>query len=240
MGGELSVILEEIVQQDDGSPVFGLVRGQYVCLKITDTGSGMDQNTLKRIFEPYFTTKPRGKGTGLGLAVVHGIIKNLHGEIIVQSSVGKGSSFFVYLPKIIKITGEADMKTISMAPLNGEERILLIDDEKPILNIVGQVLFRFGYKVTAHNISTDALECFKKSPYDFDLVITDMTMPELTGEKIVTEIKKLRPEIPVILCTGFSEKIANGRVCAVKPDKILMKPAGTDDLLKNIRHLLDH
>jgi len=132
------------------------------------------------------------------------------------------------------------MKTIFIDQLNGDERILLIDDEKPILNIVGQVLSRFGYKVTSHNMSTDALECFKKAPYDFDLVITDMTMPELTGDKIVTEVKKVRPEIPVILCTGFSEKIANGMVSAVKPDKILMKPAGKDDLLKSIRYLLDN
>jgi len=239
-GGELSITLEEIVQQDDALPVFGLKPGHYVCLTISDTGSGMDQNTLKRIFEPYFTTKSLGKGTGLGLAVVHGIIKNLHGEIIAQSTVGKGSSFSVYLPKIIKKNEGVDMKTISIAQLNGDERILLIDDEKPILNIVGQVLTRFGYKVTSHNMSTDALECFKKSPYDFDLVITDMTMPELTGDKIVTEMKKVRPDIPVILCTGFSEKIANGIMSGIKPDRILMKPAGKDDLLRTIRVLLDH
>jgi len=239
-GGELSITLEEIVQQDDALPVFGLKPGHYVCLTISDTGSGMDQNTLKRIFEPYFTTKSLGKGTGLGLAVVHGIIKNLHGEIIAQSTVGKGSSFSVYLPKIIKKNEGVDMKTISIAQLNGDERILLIDDEKPILNIVGQVLTRFGYKVTSHNMSTDALECFKKSPYDFDLVITDMTMPELTGDKIVTEMKKVRPDIPVILCTGFSEKIANGIITGIKPDRILMKPAGKDDLLTTIRVLLDH
>ncbi len=239
-GGELSISLKEIVQQDDAVPVIGLVPGYYICLTVEDTGVGMDQNTLKRIFEPYFTTKSRGKGTGLGLAVVHGIVKSLHGEIIPQSTVGKGSSFSVYLPKFIKKHKGADMKTLSMDQLNGDERILLIDDEEPILNIVGQILSRSGYKVTAHNMSTDALERFKKSPYDFDLVITDMTMPEMTGEKIVTEMKKVRPEIPVILCTGFSEKIANGMVSAVMPDKILMKPAGKDNLLKSIRYLLDN
>lgn len=239
-GGELSITLKEIVQQDDVVPVFGLVPGHYICLTVEDTGTGMDQNTLKRIFEPYFTTKPRGKGTGLGLAVAHGIVKNLHGEIIAQSTVGKGASFSVYLPKIIKNNEDADMKTLSIAQLNGDEKILLIDDEKPILNIVGQILSRFGYKVTSHHMSLDALECFKKSPYDFDLVITDMTMPQLTGDKIVTEMKKIRPEIPVILCTGFSEKIANGMVSAVKPDKILMKPASKENLLKSIRYLLDN
>ncbi len=238
-GGELRVTIEEIVQKEDTFPGFELMPGQYICLKITDTGTGMDQETLKRIFEPYFTTKPRGKGTGLGLAVVHGIAKNLHGKIMAQSTVGKGTSFSVYLPKIIK-NEETDMKTLSITQLNGDERILLIDDERPILNIVGQVLSRFGYKVTAHNMSKDALKCFKESPYAFDLVITDMTMPEPSGDKLVIEIKKVRPELPVILCTGFSEKIANGRVSAVKPDKILMKPAGKDELLKSIRYLLDN
>jgi signal transduction histidine kinase/ligand-binding sensor protein len=238
-GGELSVVLKEIVQQDEVSPVLGMMPGHYICLTVEDTGSGMDQTTLKRIFEPYFTTKPRGKGTGLGLAVVHGIVKNLHGEIIAQSTVGKGSSFSVYLPKIIKNSEDSDMKTLSIAQLNGDERILLIDDEKPVLNIVGQILSRFGYKVTAHNMSIDALDCFKQSPHDFDLVITDMTMPGLTGDKIVTEMKKVRPEIPVILCTGFSEKMVDGMVSAARPDKILMKPAGKDNLLKTIRVLLD-
>ncbi len=113
------------------------------------------------------------------------------------------------------------------------ERLLLIDDEKAILHT-------FGYKVTSHNRSADALKCFKKSPYEFDLVITDMTMPEPSGNKLVSEIKNLRPEIPVILCTGLSKKIASCRVSAVKPDKILMKPAGKDELLKSIRYLLDN
>ncbi len=132
------------------------------------------------------------------------------------------------------------MKTLSNALLNGDERILVIDDEKAVLNIIEQVLFRFGYKVTSHDMSTDALKCFKNSPYEFDLVITDMTMPELTGDKLVVEIKNLRPEIPVILCTGFSEKIFDGRAGIGKPDKILLKPFGMDDLVKNIRYLLDN
>ena len=132
------------------------------------------------------------------------------------------------------------MKTISVARLNGDERILLIDDEKAILDMVEQILSRFGYKVTSHNMGIEALEYFKKSPYDFDLVITDMSMPELTGSEILTEVKKVRSEIPVILCTGLSETIANEMVCAVKPDKILMKPASKDDLLKAIRGVLDN
>lgn len=132
------------------------------------------------------------------------------------------------------------MKTISISQLNGEERILLIDDEEMVLDVIGQILSRFGYTVTAHNSSIEALKCFKESPYEFDLVITDKTMPEPSGDTLVMEIKKVRPELPVILCTGSSEEIENGRGSAVNPDKILMKPAGKDELLKSIRYLLDN
>ncbi len=132
------------------------------------------------------------------------------------------------------------METISIAQLNGDERILLIDDEKPILNMVEQVLNRFGYTTIPFNASTEAFDCFEKSPYDFDLIITDMTMPKLTGDKLVEDIKNIRPDIPVILCTGFSEKIVRGKTIDSKPDKILMKPAGKDELLRTIRFLLDN
>jgi len=239
-GGKLSVSLTEILVTNETLPNSDIIPGPYVCLEISDTGSGMDPDNLKRIFEPYFTTKIRGKGTGLGLAVVHGIVKNLHGGIVVESQKGKGSSFSIYLPMIMDKEQANNMETISIAQLEGDERILLVDDEKPILNIVGQVLKRYGYMVTAHGKSTKALEDFKKAPYDFDLILTDMTMPELTGDKLIEKIKDIRPEIPVILCTGFSEKIVNGRAISVKPDKILMKPAGKEDLLKSIRYLLDN
>jgi len=239
-GGELFVTLEETMITKENLPDPEMVSGHYVCLSIADTGSGMDQETIKRVFEPYFTTKVRGKGTGLGLAVVHGIVKNLSGEIIVHSGVGKGSKFLVYLPTIIKKDEDIDMKTLSTPQLNGNERILVVDDEKSVLNIIETILSRFGYKVRSHNISIDALKSFKNAPSEFDLVITDMTMPGLTGDQLVAEIKNLRPEIPVILCTGFSEKIADGRAGDVKPDKILIKPVGMDDLLKNVRYLLDN
>ncbi len=238
-GGELIVVLKELTLTNDNLPVPDIIPGDYICLKIKDTGTGMDQETLNRIFEPYFTTKGVGKGTGLGLAVVHGIVKNLHGEIVAHSSKGNGSSFTLFLPKAIEKDKDNDIEQISIAPLNGDETILLIDDEKPILNMVEQVLIRFGYKVIPYEISTEAMSRFEASPYNFDLVITDMTMPDLTGDKLVKKIKKIRPEIPIILCTGFSEKIANKRINGTKPDKILMKPSSKEELLKTIRLLLD-
>ncbi len=132
------------------------------------------------------------------------------------------------------------METISMAQLNGDERILLVDDEKPILDLVKQILIRFGYAITSFDVSIDALSCFKKSPSLFDLVITDMTMPGLSGDKLVENIKNIRPEIPVILCTGFSEQNVQEKTNEFKPDKVLMKPAGKDELLRTIRGLLDN
>ncbi len=239
-GGKLSVELKKIELTNANLPKIEMIPGKFICLEISDTGCGMDQNTRKRIFEPYFTTKDSGKGTGLGLAVVHGIVKNLHGEVVVKSIKNRGTSFSVYLPRFIKKNGDTNMETISIAQLNGDERILLVDDEKPVLDIVAQVLNRFGYSTTTFNASTEALNCFKKSPDAFDLVITDMTMPELTGDKLIEDIKKIRPDIPVILCTGFSEKIVQGRTNANKPDKILMKPTGKDELLRAIRLLVDN
>ncbi len=238
-GGELSVVLKELTLTNDDLSVPDIIPGDYISIVIKDTGTGMDQETLKRIFEPYFTTKSVGKGTGLGLAVVHGIVKNLNGEIVVHSLKGKGSSFTLFLPKIIESDKDKDMELKSTQQLNGDETILLIDDEKPILNMVEQILIRFGYKVISYEKSTKAMSNFEDSPYNFDLVITDMTMPDLTGDKLIVEIKKIRPDIPVILCTGFSEKIADKRVNGIKPDKILMKPSSKDELLKTIRLLLD-
>ena len=130
------------------------------------------------------------------------------------------------------------MKKISSARFYGKESILLIDDEKPVLKMVDQVLSRFGYKVTCHHNGLSALTLFRDSPDQFDLVITDMTMPDITGDKIVKEIKRIRPDFPVILCTGFSERLVSEKTNKNMPDKILMKPVGRDDLLKSIREIL--
>lgn len=238
-GGELAVGLTQVSLTDKELSDPQMRPGNYLCLEIVDTGCGMEPETIKRIYEPYFTTKERGKGTGLGLAVVHGIVKNLNGEIIVQSIPGKGTSFSVYLPKIIEANEGNDMETISINQLNGDEKVLLVDDEKPILGMVELLLKRFGYDVVSFNKSLDAVAVFESSPYDFDIVITDMTMPGITGDKLVSRIKTIRPELPVILCTGFSEKIVDGKISGSKPDKVIMKPSGKDEMLRSIRLLLD-
>ena len=238
-GGDLTVGLKDTLLTEQSLPEPQMIPGEYVHIEVSDTGCGMDLETIKRIYEPYFTTKKRGKGTGLGLAVVHGIVKNIHGEIVVQSTPGKGTSFSVYLPKLIEKKKDNEMEVFSITQLNGNERILLVDDEKSILNMMEQILNRFGYDVSSYDESLDALSCFESAPYEFDIVITDMTMPGLTGDKLVSKIKAIRPEIPVILCTGFSEKIVDSRTSGSKPDKVLMKPSGKDQILRSIRMLLD-
>ena len=239
-GGELSVSLSQADFSEDKLPAFEMNPGPYVCLAVTDTGQGMEDEVLKRIFEPYFTTKVRGKGTGLGLAVVHGIVKNLDGKIFAQSTKGKGTAFYMYLPRFTteQITCEESKK--AAVSCSGNEKILLIDDEKPILHMLEKLLSRSGYRVTACDMAEQGLKWFTRAPGEFDLVITDMTMPEMTGDKLVAAIKKVRPDIPVILCTGCSENAVLARISAAVPDKILMKPAGRDDLLENIRYLLDN
>lgn len=238
-GGDLAIGLKDTLLTKKNLPEPQMIPGEYVHLEISDTGCGMDLETMKRIYDPYFTTKERGKGTGLGLSVVHGIVKNIHGEIIVQSLPGKGTSVSVYLPKLIKKTEGNEMEVLSITQLNGNEKILLVDDEKPILSMMEQMLNRFGYDVASYHESLGALSCFEAAPYDFDIVITDMTMPGITGDKLVSKVKTIRPDIPVILCTGFSEKIVDGKTNGTKPDKVLMKPSGKDQILSSIRMLLD-
>ena len=238
-GGKLTVNLKKIDPSMEKIPSPDLVPGPYVCLEVTDTGKGMALHTQKRIFEPYFTTKEKGKGTGLGLAVVHGIVKKYRGEIMVRSKPGKGTSFWVYLPEITLPKHKRSATHPPARQLNGKERILVVDDEETILMMIEQMLTPHGYRVSSYDNSIKALDAFRSSPEEYDLILTDMTMPHMTGEELIIELREIWPAIPVILCSGFSEKIANGMAGGVTPDKILMKPVLKDDLLKAIRQIFD-
>ncbi|HKL01431.1 MAG TPA: PocR ligand-binding domain-containing protein [Desulfotignum sp.] len=239
-GGELTVSLSEADFSEDTLPAFGMAPGSYVCLKVADTGQGMDPEICKRIFEPYFTTKVRGKGTGLGLAVVHGIVENLDGKIFAHSTKGQGTAFYLYLPRFTREEVRCDETKKAAVPCNGNEKILLIDDEASVLHMMEALLSRSGYRVTACDMAQQGLTCFTQASREFDLVITDMTMPEMTGDKLVAALKKVRADIPVILCTGCSENTVTAKTGAAAPDKILMKPATSEDLLASIRNLLDN
>jgi len=237
-GGTLSICLKEVRLTHDSLPGHSINPGPYVCLAIADTGIGMNAETKERIFEPYFTTKEKGKGTGLGLAVVHGIVESYKGLSIVESKIGKGTRFIIYIPRLVS---NAETKTGPQLTtvLTGHERILLVDDEEPIATLTTAMLERLGYQVTVRISSIDTLEAFKAAPDNFDLVITDMTMPNMTGDELAIEIKKIRLDIPIILSTGFSEKINQGNSPLPGIEGVLMKPISMNELAMVVRNVLD-
>jgi len=212
--------------------------GRYAMLSVSDNGCGIDSETLEMIFEPYFTTKAQGKGTGLGLAVVHGIVKEYGGEIFVTSESGKGSSFDVCIPlmksEFIPLTD--DLQNVSPS---GTERILVVDDEVSIANVESQMLARLGYNTTISIGSHEALNSFKTSPEAFDLILTDMSMPNMTGDRLAYEIRQIRPEIPIIICTGFSEQINKENAQEIGVNGFLMKPIVKSEMAKMVRKVLD-
>lgn len=215
-----------------------LCSGNYVLLEVSDTGHGISPEIAERIFEPYFTTKEVNEGTGLGLAVIHGIVKNHGGAITVYSEPGKGSTFKVYLP-VTAVRDEARAFSASEPVPSGNERILLVDDE-PILVEMGQaILERMGYKVVTSTSPTEALSLFRSDPQRFDLVVTDLTMPKLTGLELAAEIASLRADIPVILCTGFSHKFTEEDAKQAGIHAVIKKPMSKKDVAETVRNVLD-
>ncbi|MEE8431932.1 MAG: PAS domain-containing protein, partial [Candidatus Desulfatibia sp.] len=237
-GGKLEVTLKEVELGLDDLTDPSMTPGAYVCLIVSDTGPGMDQSVISRIFEPYFTTKENGKGTGLGLAVVHGIVKSYKGDIRVYSEPGKGTAFHVYLPAI-KSQVETEEADAAATVLKGTERILLVDDEETIVRMETQMLERLGYDVTERTSSIEALEAFRAAPDKFDLVITDMTMPNMTGVQLSQKLLEIRPDIPIIICTGFSTKIDDEKAKVAGIRGYVMKPVVMRELAKKIREVLD-
>ena len=194
---------------------------------------------LERIFEPYYTTKEQGKGTGLGLSVIHGIIKNHRGDITATSKPGKGTVFTVYLPVIEAGDVEEEFESVNGTE-KGTERILLIDDEEQIVSMERQMLENLGYQVTARTDSGEALKEFSKHPENYDLVITDMTMPRMSGDELAKKLLEIKPDIPVVLCTGFNEDITEEKALEMGIQKFIMKPVIKNDLATTIRSVLDH
>ena len=237
-GGKLDIRLEEIELNTEDASDLNLVFGPYACLTVTDTGHGIKRNVMDRLFDPYFTTKENGKGTGLGLSVVHGIVQNYNGNITVISEPGKGSAFHVYLP-VTKIPMEKEEMGMEVNVLTGNERILFVDDEETIIRMVKQMLELRGYHVTSRTSSVEALEAFKANPDKFDLVITDMTMPNMTGTQLSQKLLKIKPDIPIIICTGFSEKISEDKAKVMGFRGYVMKPVVINELAKKIRGVLD-
>ncbi|MDO9263112.1 MAG: ATP-binding protein [Desulfosalsimonadaceae bacterium] len=240
-GGILSVLLEPLDMAGNGdaaSGLSGLRPGPYLRLEVSDTGHGMDRKTIDRIFEPYFTTKARGEGTGMGLSVVHGIVKSHDGHITVSSESGKGSTFRVYWPVIAQsaIRGES---VFGESLPGGNETIMLIDDEEQTLHVEEAILNNLGYHIQAFTSPLPALERFRDQPGAFDLIVTDMTMPGMTGDKFSREVLKIRPDMPIILCTGFSETITEEKAEAIGIRAFMMKPIEIKKFAGVLRKLLD-
>ncbi len=238
-GGKIEVSLKEANLGYDQSMLgAGIDVGRHLELVVNDNGHGMTQQVLERIFEPYFTTKEQGKGTGLGLSVTHGIIKNHGGDITVESQPDKGATFRVFLPVIDNI--EVAKEPIEAASVkNGHEHILLVDDEEQIIDLERRILEHLGYKVTSKMDSEEALEEFSDRPDEFDLVITDMTMPKMTGDQLAQKLMAINPLVPVILCTGFNETITEEKALAMGIEKFVMKPIVKDKLAHTVRTVLE-
>ncbi len=237
-GGVLEIGLDNVEITPQTKPVRpDLNVGPYVKLTVSDTGTGIPPEVMHRIFDPFFTTKKRGEGTGLGLSVVYGIIKGCGGTVTVQSESGVGSVFAVYLPA----TGhDAEWKEPTQEPVPlGTEKILLVDDENPLAEAGRLMLQGLGYQVMATTDSGKALEVFRNRPDQFDLVVTDMTMPGLTGADLSREILKIRPDIPVIILTGFSELINKEKAQALGVRALAMKPLSRTNVARLIRNVLD-
>jgi len=239
-GGLLEIGLKnEKISSSQGKNQLDIEPGIYIVLTVRDTGHGMAPGVLEKIFDPYFTTKQKGKGTGLGMAVVLGIVKSHHGGISVISKPREGTTFRVYFPVL-----ENELKTeradICHTLPKGDECILFVDDEEDILNIGSRMLTRLGYEVITKSNSIDGLDLFKEQPGRFDLVITDMNMPKLSGEKLAIEMMKIRPDIPIILCTGFSEKINKDMAQRIGIKEFSIKPLGLRDLAEITRKALDN
>ena len=237
-GGILDVSLEKVENGSDvGGRFAGLSPGPYLRLTVSDNGHGMTPEVKERIFDPYFTTKEKGEGTGLGLAMVHGIVKSHGGTTTVYSEPEMGSTFHVYLPIMETEIGQ-DMGTEETVP-TGSERILFVDDEQPIVDIAKQMVEQLGYTVVTKTSSLEALELFRTKPDEFDLVITDMTMPHMTGEELANELMFIRPDIPIILCTGFSRRVTEKKAKAMGIQAFVLKPILRQELAETIRRVLD-
>jgi PAS domain S-box-containing protein len=237
-GGHIFLQLKESVLAGEACAGTPLEPGRYAVLSVTDNGCGIDPANMGKIFEPFFTTKELGKGTGLGLSVVYGIVKDYGGDVRVYSEPARGASFTVYLP-IMKKDGPIPSAEALIIYETGTERILLVDDEAPVVQMEKLMLGRLGYHVEEYTSSIEALKAFGTDPNAFDLVITDMSMPYMTGDRLAGKLRSIKPGIPIIICTGFSVNIDEKKAEALGIDGCLMKPVVKSELAKMVRSVLD-
>jgi len=236
--GTIEVEIRQVdITEADAASFPDLPPGAYAQISVRDTGCGMTPEIVNKIFDPYFTTK--GRGTGLGLSVVQAIVKAHRGMIRVESAPGKGSVFYVCLPcSNEETTGPGAVK--DSKPPTGTERILFVDDESNLAEIAQSALEYLGYRVETCTDSGKALEMFQESPGGFDLVITDMTMPGMTGDVLASKILDAAPDIPIVLCTGYSDRITEQKALAMGIRKFFYKPISLENMARGVREVLDN
>jgi PAS domain S-box-containing protein len=241
MGGQIGVLKISLSKKQieiEEAEQSGLNPGPYIRLRVSDTGHGMEPEILGHIFDPYFTTKKLGEGTGLGLAVVYGIVKSYQGTIKAHSEPGKGSTFEVLLPRVDYAEEELPFRGPEKI-IGGTEKILMVDDEDTLVYTVQKILESLGYQVTARTSSLEALELFRANPNGFDLIITDMTMPNLDGLGLAQKARIIQPDIPIIICTGYSERINEKTFNELGTQALVMKPIDRRMMAETIRKVLD-
>ncbi len=237
-GGRLGVSLDAVTFDVKSAKQYpGLTPGPHIKLVVTDTGDGISAEIIERIFDPFFTTKPHGEGTGLGLSVVHGIIQTCGGTINVQSEKGQGTTFEIYLP-VIQAEVPVDKQESDHLP-RGDESILFVDDEPMLVDISKRILESLGYRVAVCTSSKEALTVFKKDPLAFDAILTDYTMPQMTGIELAQEILTIRSDIPIFLCTGCSENITQQKAMSIGICECILKPLRTHTLAQALRKVFD-
>ena len=238
--GIINVSLKQVrVDSDTAAKNTNLRPGQYILLTVADTGAGIPAEIIDRIFEPFFTTKKQGKGTGMGLAVVHGIVENHGGAIEIKSVVGKGTTFEIFFPLMQKQVINRQEKDQEPVNTKGKERLLWIDDEVILAELGKESLEAYGYTVTSTTSPIDALTLFAAAPHSYDLIITDQTMPEMPGNVLAKKILHIRPDTPIIICTGYSALLDEDTVKKIGVKALLMKPLTANVLNKEIRQILD-
>ena len=236
-GGVIGVSLQDInLPQDIETTNPELHPGAYVVLKVADTGAGIEPDSLGRIFDPFFTTKSKGEGTGLGLSVVYGIVKEYGGAVVAQSEPGSGAIFRIYLPALELEVERRNDCSISIP--RGSERILFVDDEKELAEMGRHMLESLGYRAISMSDSEKALQHFLAEPFRYDVIITDMTMPGMTGLELSGEVLKIRPDMPMIICTGYNETITDEKAKRLGVRELLMKPLSLKEFATSIRRAL--
>ncbi|MEA2060448.1 MAG: PAS domain S-box protein [Thermodesulfobacteriota bacterium] len=239
-GGTITVELKETDIEEESTLINANISpGRYLNLKISDTGEGISKEILNKIFDPYFTTKNAREGTGLGLSLVYGIVEDHGGFIRVKSELDKGTTFDIFLPVTEKKTDPpVEINKMPVAG-RGSENIIIVDDEESVLLSTKELLEDYGYSINAFSNGQDTFNAFKKNPYEFDLLITDMTMPHMSGDELAQKSLDIRKDLKIILCTGYSENMSEARAREIGIRQFLQKPFNTDRLLSIVRSLLD-